>query len=163
MRVCEVCGALQSAADNDSRLHMHLEGKLHQGYLTIRNQLKLLKEKRNEDRRRGTDRKHGGGRSRSRSAERSRRDQKAELKEEAKLYFYYSSNRWGSASNMPKFGSVYDQARIKLSSLVSQCNNKNQHELPNLSGVISLGKEWKYYKRDLDQAKRKKKKEDERA
>ena len=86
MKVCEVCGALQSAADNDSRLQMHLEGKLHQGYLTIRDQLKLLRGKRNDDRRRGSDRKYG--RSRSRSADRSRRDQKAELKEEAKLYFY---------------------------------------------------------------------------
>ena len=29
MTVCEVCGALQSAADCDQRLQMHLEGKLH--------------------------------------------------------------------------------------------------------------------------------------
>jgi len=29
MKVCEVCGALQSNADTDDRMQMHLEGKLH--------------------------------------------------------------------------------------------------------------------------------------
>ena len=29
MKVCEICGALQSALDTDKRLTMHLEGKLH--------------------------------------------------------------------------------------------------------------------------------------
>lgn len=46
MKVCEVCGALQSASDTDKRLTMHLEGKLHTGYLKIRNKLAELKEKR---------------------------------------------------------------------------------------------------------------------
>ena len=32
MKVCEICGALQSMADTDERLRMHLEGKLHLGY-----------------------------------------------------------------------------------------------------------------------------------
>lgn len=27
MKVCEVCGALQSASDKEERLQMHLEGK----------------------------------------------------------------------------------------------------------------------------------------
>ena len=46
MKVCEVCGALQSASDTDKRLTMHLEGKLHTGYLKIRNKLAELKRKR---------------------------------------------------------------------------------------------------------------------
>ena len=29
MKVCEVCGALQSTQDTDKRMVMHLEGKLH--------------------------------------------------------------------------------------------------------------------------------------
>lgn len=29
MKVCEICGALQSTTDTDKRLTMHLEGKLH--------------------------------------------------------------------------------------------------------------------------------------
>jgi RNA-binding protein Luc7-like 2 len=36
MKVCEICGALQIATDTESRLQMHLEGKLHQGYQKIR-------------------------------------------------------------------------------------------------------------------------------
>lgn len=60
MKVCEVCGALQSAGDTDKRLTMHLEGKLHTGYLKIRKKLAELKNKRASDRR-------SGHRSRSRS------------------------------------------------------------------------------------------------
>ena len=43
MKVCEVCGALQSTVDTDKRLQMHLEGKLHTGYLKVRKVLTELK------------------------------------------------------------------------------------------------------------------------
>jgi hypothetical protein len=43
MKVCEVCGALQSTTDTDKRMVMHLEGKLHTGYLKIRKVLTELK------------------------------------------------------------------------------------------------------------------------
>ena len=46
MKVCEVCGALQSAGDTDKRLTIHLEGKLHTGYLKIRKKLAELRNKR---------------------------------------------------------------------------------------------------------------------
>lgn len=65
MKVCEVCGALQSASDTDKRLTMHLEGKLHTGYLKIRKKLQELKSKRFDER------KSGGLRNRSRSRSRS--------------------------------------------------------------------------------------------
>ena len=106
MKVCEICGALQSNADTSDRLQMHLEGKLHQGYLKIREMLKTLKAKREDDRRRGADRTMK--RDRSRSRERMRREAKDKLKDEAKLFFYYSSNRWGVGSNMPKLSMVSD-------------------------------------------------------
>jgi hypothetical protein len=51
MSVCEICGALQSAADTDSRQQMHLEGRLHLGYQKIRYMLRHLKEKKEEYRR----------------------------------------------------------------------------------------------------------------
>ena len=51
MKVCEVCGALQSTTDTDKRMVMHLEGKLHTGYLKIRKVLAELKQKREEYRR----------------------------------------------------------------------------------------------------------------
>lgn len=93
-------------------MQLHLQGKLHQGYLKIREKLKVLKDKRNDDRRRGYERRR---KSRSRSRERLRREAKNMLKEEAQSFFYYSSNKYGQASNMPKLGFGNDSQRIKLS------------------------------------------------
>ena len=45
-----MCGALQSALDTDKRLTMHLEGKLHTGYLKIRSKLAELKKQHGSDR-----------------------------------------------------------------------------------------------------------------
>ena len=44
MKVCQVCGALQSITDTDKRLTMHLEGKLHTGYAKIRKTYNELKK-----------------------------------------------------------------------------------------------------------------------
>jgi hypothetical protein len=101
---------------------------------------------------------------RSRSRERLRRDREAKerLAEESKDHFYYSSVRWGQGSNMPKLGSIVDQSRIKFSDLVIACNEKNQDQLPTLQGIVTLGKEWRYYKKEIDQEKRKLKKQAER-
>ena len=65
MKVCEVCGGLQTAADTDKRMVMHVEGKLHTGYAKIRKVLAELKAKREEYRRQND--RQGGRRSRSRS------------------------------------------------------------------------------------------------
>ena len=109
MTVCEICGAMQSNADTESRLQMHLEGKLHIGYQKIRDMLKQLKEKRDQERRKGYDKySRHRGRSRSKSTERLRRNADEKLKEDANIYFYYSSNRYGMGSNMPKLGMVGD-------------------------------------------------------
>lgn len=51
MKVCEVCGALQAESDADKKLSMHLEGKLHTGYLQVRNKLKELILKKEEHKR----------------------------------------------------------------------------------------------------------------
>ena len=91
-----------------------------------------------------------------------RREAKEKLKDEAKLYFYYSSNRWGVSSNMPKLGMVSDQRRIKFADFVVATNTKEQDLLPNMESTLSLGKEWRYYKRSLDNQKRAKKNEKER-
>lgn len=42
LRACEVCGAFLSMYDNDRRLADHFGGKLHIGFVTIRDKLKLL-------------------------------------------------------------------------------------------------------------------------
>ncbi|GBB99176.1 hypothetical protein RclHR1_03440009 [Rhizophagus clarus] len=56
LRVCEVCSAYLSIFDSDRRLADHFGGKMHLGYLKIRDLLKELKEK-NKDR--GSDSREG--------------------------------------------------------------------------------------------------------
>jgi hypothetical protein len=46
MKVCEVCGAMQSLQDNEKRLQTHMEGKLHTGYLKIREHLDILRRRK---------------------------------------------------------------------------------------------------------------------
>ncbi len=68
MKICEICGALQSITDTDKRMVMHLEGKLHTGYMKVRKVLKELKNSREEDRQyMEKERRERGRRSRSRS------------------------------------------------------------------------------------------------
>ncbi|XP_022130828.1 putative RNA-binding protein Luc7-like 2 isoform X1 [Pieris rapae] len=65
LRVCEVCSAYLGIHDNDRRLADHFGGKLHLGFITIREKLAELKktvEKRREDRGAERERSSGGRR-----------------------------------------------------------------------------------------------------
>jgi hypothetical protein len=42
LRLCDICGAFLSVYDNDRRLADHFGGKLHLGYMLIREKLKEL-------------------------------------------------------------------------------------------------------------------------
>jgi RNA-binding protein Luc7-like 2 len=42
MKVCEICGALQSLVDTEKSM-IHLDGKLHTGFGTLRKELAILK------------------------------------------------------------------------------------------------------------------------
>ncbi|XP_047529190.1 putative RNA-binding protein Luc7-like 1 isoform X2 [Vanessa atalanta] len=81
LRVCEVCSAYLGIHDNDRRLADHFGGKLHLGFITIREKLSDLKktvEKRREERgasereRSGGRRHYVGGRELDRRARRHR-------------------------------------------------------------------------------------------
>jgi len=48
LRVCDVCGAYLSIYDSDRRLADHFGGKMHMGYLLIRDKLTQLKKSRGE-------------------------------------------------------------------------------------------------------------------
>ncbi|KAM3964497.1 putative RNA-binding protein Luc7-like 1 isoform 3-T3 [Aphomia sociella] len=64
LRVCEVCSAYLGIHDNDRRLADHFGGKLHLGFITIREKLAELKktvDKRREERG-ASERERGGGR-----------------------------------------------------------------------------------------------------
>ncbi|CAH1446441.1 unnamed protein product [Lactuca virosa] len=50
LRVCDICGAFLSVYDSDRRLADHFGGKLHLGYMQIREKLADLQEERNNKR-----------------------------------------------------------------------------------------------------------------
>lgn len=163
MKVCEVCGALQSAGDTDKRLTMHLEGKLHTGYLKIRKKLAELKNKRQTDRRsqrRSRSRSRSPPRGYSSRRERDTRRNEQEVNEEERFYdkrLIFSSKKDGSGVNVPS-SSI---CAIKFASLATQQNEGYTGDFVEM-GMTSLGKEWKYIKRELDKARRAAKKEQER-
>ncbi|ONK77274.1 uncharacterized protein A4U43_C02F4860 [Asparagus officinalis] len=71
LRVCDICGAFLSVYDSDRRLADHFGGKLHLGYMQIREKLAEMQEERTKSRKRdrsGDDR---------RSVERSRDSDRA--------------------------------------------------------------------------------------
>lgn len=36
IKICEICGAIQTINDTEKRIQTHLEGKIHQGFLKLR-------------------------------------------------------------------------------------------------------------------------------
>ncbi|XP_006647483.1 U1 snRNP-associated protein usp106-like isoform X2 [Oryza brachyantha] len=74
LRLCDICGAFLSMYDSDRRLADHFGGKLHMGYMLIREKLPELQEEKNK--RRKMDRAEYDRRSRERSLERDRASSK---------------------------------------------------------------------------------------
>lgn len=70
LRVCDICGAFLSVYDSDRRLADHFGGKLHLGYIQIREKLAELQEEKNKKRRVHEDER--------RSRERSSRERERE-------------------------------------------------------------------------------------
>ncbi|KAE8781503.1 hypothetical protein D1007_45194 [Hordeum vulgare] len=70
LRLCDICGAFLSVYDSDRRLADHFGGKLHMGYMLIREKLSELQEEKNK--RRKVDRAEHDRRSKERSTERNR-------------------------------------------------------------------------------------------
>lgn len=101
MKVCEVCGALQAESDADKKLSMHLEGKLHTGYLQVRNKLKELVLKREEHKRQ----KMLAGKTVSRSptpeVEKKALDNQAKEEIKGEEHFLYSSLTLKAGTNIP--------------------------------------------------------------
>ncbi|KAL5567060.1 hypothetical protein UlMin_030224 [Ulmus minor] len=71
LRVCDICGAFLSVYDSDRRLADHFGGKLHLGYMQIREKLEELQEERNKSRK--VDR-HDERSSKERSRDRDNRE-----------------------------------------------------------------------------------------
>lgn len=99
---------------------MHLEGKLHTGYLKIRKVLSELKQKREEYRRMSE--KSGRKRSRSRSqSPNSKNPNRGGKNENAYLfedYFNYSSKRLGTGAHCP------ETTTVSFSEMAINANNQ---------------------------------------
>ena len=128
---------------------MHLEGKLHTGYLKIRNKLAELKQKlRNRDRSQSP-----------RRDSRNVRQKASEKPEDLELFdqrMIFSSRKFGSGTNMPN-----GVTAISFADLAIQ-KNKGYSAHEQGLGVTNLGKEWRWYKKELDNIRRKAKKDLER-
>ncbi|WZZ90992.1 hypothetical protein YC2023_119571 [Brassica napus] len=90
LRLCDICGAFLSVYDSDRRLADHFGGKLHLGYMLIRDKLAELQEEKNKvhkerveerrskersrERESSRDRDRGGSRDRGRDIDRRSRD-----------------------------------------------------------------------------------------
>ncbi|RAL40341.1 hypothetical protein DM860_006411 [Cuscuta australis] len=70
LRVCDICGAFLSVYDSDRRLADHFGGKLHLGYIQIREKLADLQDEKNKKRKSYEDER--------RSRERSSRERESE-------------------------------------------------------------------------------------
>ena len=125
MKVCDICGGLQTASDTDKRMVMHVEGKLHTGYAKIRKVLAELKQKR-DDYRRQSDRQ-GGRRSRSRSlspsskarGSKSGATNGSQQLEKVDDGFNYSSKRLGTGAN------CHETTQIRFSDYAIQMNTES--------------------------------------
>jgi hypothetical protein len=72
LRVCDICGAFLSVYDSDRRLADHFGGKLHLGYMQIREKLADLKDERDNKRKASEDERRSKERSRDRESSRDR-------------------------------------------------------------------------------------------
>uniref|UniRef100_A0AAY5K6Q7 LUC7-like (S. cerevisiae) n=1 Tax=Esox lucius TaxID=8010 RepID=A0AAY5K6Q7_ESOLU len=110
LRVCEVCSAYLGLHDNDRRLADHFGGKLHLGFIQIREKLEALKktvlekqEKRNQDRLKRREEREKEERmkmrTRSRSRERSREHRRSRSREHRRRRSRSSSRERRRSSN----------------------------------------------------------------
>ncbi|XP_031118910.1 putative RNA-binding protein Luc7-like 2 isoform X2 [Ipomoea triloba] len=85
LRVCDICGAFLSVYDSDRRLADHFGGKLHLGYMQIREKLADLQEERNKKRKAHEEVRRSKERS-SRDREREPSRDRGESREQGRDY-----------------------------------------------------------------------------
>ncbi|XP_019160837.1 PREDICTED: putative RNA-binding protein Luc7-like 2 [Ipomoea nil] len=92
LRVCDICGAFLSVYDSDRRLADHFGGKLHLGYMQIREKLVELQEERNNKRKAFEEEKISRER-RSRDPERESSRDRGDSRERGRDYDRKSKDR----------------------------------------------------------------------
>ncbi|XP_043707378.1 putative RNA-binding protein Luc7-like 2 [Telopea speciosissima] len=107
LRVCDICGAFLSVYDSDRRLADHFGGKLHLGYMQIREKLAELQEEKNNSRKiraegdrrskeRSRDHDRAGSRDRDRAGSRDHdhnREDQGDNRERGRHYDHRSRER----------------------------------------------------------------------
>ncbi|KAL3523299.1 hypothetical protein ACH5RR_016133 [Cinchona calisaya] len=94
LRVCDICGAFLSVYDSDRRLADHFGGKLHLGYMQIREKLAELQEERNKKRKvYEEERRSRERRSRDRDRESSKDRERGDSRERGKDHDRRSKDR----------------------------------------------------------------------
>ncbi|XP_021890883.1 luc7-like protein isoform X1 [Carica papaya] len=94
LRVCDICGAFLSVYDSDRRLADHFGGKLHLGYMQIRDKLAELQEEKNKSRKdRYDDRRSKERKSKDRDRESSRDRERGESRDQVRDYDRRSRDR----------------------------------------------------------------------
>jgi len=84
MKVCDVCGALQTINDTDKRTQTHLEGKLHTGFAILRRELETLRKRREELRNMQNNNYNNNNNYRNRDREKEKEKEKVLEKEKEK-------------------------------------------------------------------------------
>ncbi|KAA8533401.1 hypothetical protein F0562_031165 [Nyssa sinensis] len=94
LRVCDICGAFLSVYDSDRRLADHFGGKLHLGYMQIREKLAELQEERNKKRKSAyEDDRRSKERSRDRDREASKDQDRGDSRERGRDHDHRSRDR----------------------------------------------------------------------
>ncbi|KAE8009838.1 hypothetical protein FH972_006248 [Carpinus fangiana] len=93
LRVCDICGAFLSVYDSDRRLADHFGGKLHLGYMQIREKLQELQEEKEKSRKVDRDDRRSKERSRDGDRESSRDHERGDSRDRGRDYDHRGRDR----------------------------------------------------------------------
>jgi hypothetical protein len=111
LRVCDICGAFLSVYDSDRRLADHFGGKLHLGYMQVREKLAELQEERNNKRKVLEEERRSKERSKEREREASRDLDRGDSRDRGRDYDRRSRDHDRHYDRNPRYDRERDQSR----------------------------------------------------
>ncbi|XAR65798.1 hypothetical protein NMG60_11011746 [Bertholletia excelsa] len=126
LRVCDICGAFLSVYDSDRRLADHFGGKLHLGYMQIREKLAELQEERNKKRKAYEDERRSKERSRERDREASKDREHGDSHERGRDYDRRSRDRDRYHDRDHGYDRERDRDRDRARSYDSRCRRRSR-------------------------------------
>ena len=166
MKVCEICGALQSAIDNEKRIQTHKEGKIHSAYLKIRQYLDLLRKKRMERQIKDAEKKQKDKLMKELKVKEKEKDYNKDYKKRYDDYDKYDRDKSYSYSRKSKYSKDSERDRKKYDErYYDNRNNSGNNNYKDYKDYRDFreSKEYKdYRKRDDEYEERERRKERER-